>query len=164
MEVEVKEVKLKPIGIIHTPHKRLEDVPIQPCMSGCIGEIEVDRQYQEGLKDIEGFSHIVILYLFHRSRGYSLSVKPFLDDKPRGLFATRHPRRPNPIGISTVKLLERERNVLKVLGIDVLDGTPLIDIKPHVPQFDHWDEEVRIGWLEGKLGSGQDEAARGDQR
>ncbi|HIC95637.1 TPA: tRNA (N6-threonylcarbamoyladenosine(37)-N6)-methyltransferase TrmO [Candidatus Bipolaricaulota bacterium] len=150
--MEVK-VELKPIGIIHTPHRRIEDVPVQPCMSKYMGEIEVNQEYQEGLKDIEGFSHIIVLYLFHKSQGYSLLVKPFLDDKPHGLFATRYPERPNPIGISTVKLLEREGGVLKVLGIDVLDGTPLIDIKPHVPEFDCWDEEAKIGWLEGKISS-----------
>jgi len=146
------KVELKPIGIIHTPYRRLEDMPIQPSFSECVGEIELERQYQEGLRDIKGFSHIILVYLFHKSEGYSLLVKPFLDDHLRGVFATRSPRRPNPIGISTVRLLEREGNVLKVLGIDVLDGTPLIDIKPYVPEFDR-REEVRIGWLEGKLGS-----------
>jgi tRNA-Thr(GGU) m(6)t(6)A37 methyltransferase TsaA len=144
---------LKSIGLIHTPYKRLEDVPIQPSRSTAIGEIEINEEYQEGLKDIEGFSHITLVYLFHKSEGYSLLVNPFLDDQFRGVFATRSPRRPNPIGISTVRLLERRENTLRVLGIDVLDGTPLVDVKPYVPAFECEDGAgVRIGWLEDRIG------------
>jgi len=141
---------ITPIGVIHTRYTALEKVPIQPCYSNQVGEVELFRQYEEGLKDLEGFSHIVILYLFHKSEGYSLTVKPFLDSDEHGLFATRHPNRPNPIGMSVVRLVERKGRVLQVKDVDVLDGTPLIDIKPYVPSFDH-RAVVRIGWLEGKV-------------
>jgi len=141
---------ITPIGVIHTPYTSLEKVPIQPCYSSGVGEIKVFKEYEKGLKDLEGFSHIVILYLFHKSEGYSLTVKPFLDSDEHGLFATRHSNRPNPIGMSVVRLVERKGRVLQVQGVDVLDGTPLIDIKPYVPSFDHRDV-VRIGWLEGKV-------------
>jgi tRNA-Thr(GGU) m(6)t(6)A37 methyltransferase TsaA len=141
---------IAPIGVIHTPYTALEKVPIQPCCSSGVGEIELFKEYEEGLKDLEGFSHIVILYLFHKSEGYSLTVKPFLDSDEHGLFATRHPNRPNPIGMSVVRLAERKGRVLQVQDVDVLDGTPLIDIKPYVPSPDH-RAVVRIGWLEGKV-------------
>jgi tRNA-Thr(GGU) m(6)t(6)A37 methyltransferase TsaA len=128
----------------------LEETPIQPSRSTATGKVEVFKEYQEGLEDIEGFSHIILIYWFHKSKGYSLKVKPFLDDTLRGVFATRAPSRPNQIGISVVRLLEREENVLYVKGIDVLDGTPLLDIKPHVPDFE-LGEKVKTGWLEGKI-------------
>ena len=115
-----------------------------------VGEIEIFKSYEEGLRDFDRFSHIVILYIFNKSKGYSLLVKPFLDESLRGLFATRHPNRPNPLGISTVRLLEREGNILKIMCLDVLDGTPLIDLKPYVPKFDE-RREASLGWLEGKL-------------
>lgn len=143
-------MKVEPIGIIHTPFKRKEDAPIQPSRSSARGEVEVFKEYEEGLEDIEGFSHIILIYQFHKSDGYSLKVRPYLDDKLRGLFATRAPRRPNKIGLSVVKLLKRKENILFVESIDVLDGTPLLDIKPYVPAF-HPGEQVRVGWLEGKL-------------
>jgi tRNA-Thr(GGU) m(6)t(6)A37 methyltransferase TsaA len=143
-------MRVKPIGIIHSPFKHREDTPIQPIRSKAIGEIEVYKEYQEGLEDIGGFSQIILIYRFHKSRGYRLKVKPFLDDKLRGVFATRAPRRPNQIGISVVKLLRRENNVLFVKGIDVIDGTPLLDIKPYVPDFEP-EAEIKIGWLEGKI-------------
>ncbi len=143
-------MRVKPIGIIHSPFKHREDTPIQPSRSDAIGEIEVFKEYQEGLEDIEGFSHIILIYWFHKSEGYSLKVKPFLDDKLRRLFATRAPRRPNQIGLSVVRLLERKENIVYVKGIDVIDGTPLLDIKPYVPEFGP-QEEIKIGWLEGKI-------------
>ena len=144
------KVELKPIGIIHSPFKNLEDIPCQSYRSEKIGEVEVFKEYEDGLKDIEGFSHIIIVYYFHLSKSYSLNVRPFLDKELRGVFATRSPRRPNHIGISIVKLLERKGNILKVKGMDVIDGTPLLDIKPYVPEFDVRDN-VKIGWLEDKL-------------
>lgn len=128
----------------------MEDVPVQPCYSKEIGEVEVFKEYEEGLKDIEGFSHIILLYVFHKSQGYSLLVKPFLDSAQHGVFATRHPNRPNPIGISVLRLLKRRENILQVKGIDVLDGTPLIDMKPYVSNFDQITD-VKIGWLEGRV-------------
>ena len=143
-------MRIKPIGIIHSPFQSGAETPIQPSRSRANGQVEVFKEYQEGLEDIEGFSHIILIYWFHKSKGYSLKVKPFLDDTLRGVFATRAPSRPNQIGLSVVRLLERKENILYVKGIDVLDGTPLIDIKPHVPDFE-LGEMVKIGWLEGKI-------------
>jgi len=154
-------IKLKPIGIIHTPYKKDGEAPHQAYVSEEIGEIEVFKEYEEGLKDIEGFSHLIILYEFHKPVKHSvkrehrldslgLLVKPYLDGALHGVFATRSPSRPNPIGLTVVELLKREGNILKVKGVDMLDGTPLLDIKPHVPKFDQKDN-VRIGWLEGKV-------------
>jgi len=105
--------------------------------------------FAEGLKDLEGFSHIILIYHLHRSRGFKLHVKPFLDDQLRGVFATRAPRRPNAIGISIVRLLQVDRNILKIEDVDILDGTPLLDIKPYVPTFDE-REDVRTGWLSSR--------------
>ena len=139
------EFTIHPIGIIHTPFTKKEETPIQPSRSEAIGRVEVYADYVEGLQDVEGFSHFILLYAFHSSSGYKLSVKPFLDDQQRGLFATRYPYRPNPIGLSVVELLNRDENTLIVKGIDVLDGTPLIDIKPYVPDFDV-RTGVRTGW------------------
>jgi len=143
-------VKIIPIGRIHTPFKSKSDTPIQPFRSNAIGKIEVFEKYKDGLSDIEEFSHLILIYRFHKSRGHCLKVKPFLDDQLRGLFATRYPRRPNQIGLTVVELLKRESNILFVKGIDVLDGTPLLDIKPYVPDFGP-KETIKIGWLEGKI-------------
>ena len=143
-------MEIVPIGRIHTPFQSKSDTPIQPFRSQAVASVEVFEEYAEGLSDTEGFSHIILLYVFHRSSSYQLTVKPFLEDQPRGLFATRYPARPNQIGLSVVRLLRREENVLFTEGIDVLDGTPLLDIKPYVPDFGARDN-VRIGWLEGKI-------------
>jgi tRNA-Thr(GGU) m(6)t(6)A37 methyltransferase TsaA len=140
---------VKPVGVVRTPYKTMDKVPIWPCFSNEIGELEVFKQYEEGLRDIDSFSHVMILYLFHKSEGYSLIVKPFLDSDKHGLFATRHHNRPNPIGMSLVRVVERKGRVLRVKGIDVLDGTPLVDIKPLVPSFDQ-RSGGSIGWLEGR--------------
>jgi tRNA-Thr(GGU) m(6)t(6)A37 methyltransferase TsaA len=150
MPETVKTMKIRPIGVIHSPFKKREGMPIQPFRSDKIGRVEVFEKYAAGLKDILGFSHIILIYRFHKSRGYKLLVKPFLDDKKHGLFATRAPFRPNQIGMSVVRLLRQKKNVLFVKGIDALDGTPLLDIKPYVPQFSA-DKKVRIGWLKSKL-------------
>jgi tRNA-Thr(GGU) m(6)t(6)A37 methyltransferase TsaA len=139
---------VSPIGTIHTPFDDLKGMPIQP--SGAvdvIGTIVVDKEFEQGLNDLEGFSHIILLYHLHQSKGFNLMVKPFLDNQKRGLFSTRAPRRPNPIGLSIVQLIKREGNELTVKGIDVLDNTPLIDIKPYVPGFDA-KEVTAVGWLE----------------
>lgn len=146
-------MKIKPIGLIRAPFKNKKEVPIQPFKSKAIGKIEVYKQYQRGLQDIDGFSHLILIFRFHKSKGYKLLVKPFLDTKMHGLFSTRAPRRPNQIGISVVKLLKRRNNILTVKGIDVIDKTPLIDIKPYIPEF-ATKEKVRIGWLKGKLHKG----------
>jgi tRNA-Thr(GGU) m(6)t(6)A37 methyltransferase TsaA len=136
---------MKPIGVIHSPFTDKGQTPIQPSRSQAVGQVEVYPEFAEGLQDVEGFSHIILLYVFHCSSDYTLRVKPFLDDQWRGLFATRHPCRPNPIGLSVVRLLARRANVLDVSSVDVLDGTPLLDIKPYVPEFDV-RTEVRTGW------------------
>lgn len=143
-------IEITQIGVIHSPYKKVEDVPFQAYKSEEHGDIEVFQEYAQGLKDTEGFSHLVILYYFHLSEKTILLAKPFLDDRIRGVFATRSPNRPNHIGVSVVKLLRRYGNMLRVQGLDVVDGTPLIDIKPYVPRFTE-KENVKIGWLEGKL-------------
>ena len=141
-------MELKPIGIIHTPFTEPEGMPIQPKGAiGIRGTIELFDEYHEGLKDLDGFSHIILLYHFHRSHGFNLQVVPFMDSELRGLFATRAPRRPNPIGISVVQLDKIENGVLHIQNVDIMDGTPLLDIKPYVPEFDS-PQNIRTGWLE----------------
>jgi tRNA-Thr(GGU) m(6)t(6)A37 methyltransferase TsaA len=142
-------MEIIPIGVIHTPFKCKKDTPIQPFRSKAIGKVEVFKEYEDGLEDTEKFSHLILIYKFHKSRGYRLKIKPFLDDRLRGLFATRYPRRPNQIGLTVVRLLKRKGNIIFVKGIDVIDGTPLLDIKPCVPAFGP-REKIKIGWLEGK--------------
>jgi len=141
------EFKFQSIGIIHTPFTEKADTPIQASRSQARGWVEVAPQYAAGLQDIEGLSHLFLIYVFHKSEGYDLQVKPFLDDQQHGLFSTRHPRRPNPIGISVVRLLSRDENKLQVEGVDMLDGTPLLDIKPYVEEFDI-RLNTRAGWYE----------------
>jgi len=138
---------MRPIGDIHSPFQQKESTPIQPSRSQSNGQVEIFPEYARGLQDLDGFSHIILLYVFHCSEGYSLEVKPFLDDLMHGLFATRYPCRPNPIGLSIVRLISKTNTVLEIEGVDVLDGTPLLDIKPYVPEFDRKDE-VRTGWFE----------------
>ena len=140
------EFVMHPIGIIHSPFTDKAQTPIQPSRSKAVGTVEIFSDFVDGLSDVEGFSHIILLYFFHRSSGYELKVKPFLDDQLRGLFATRHPCRPNPIGISIVRLLNCQSNILEIEGVDVLDNTPLLDIKPYVPDFDI-RTGARTGWL-----------------
>lgn len=136
---------MQAIGIIHSSFSKLEDVPIQVTRSQARGQVEVIPEFVDGLDGIEEFSHITLLYVFHCSDGFDLRVRPFLDDRLHGLFATRYPRRPNQLGISTVKLLARRGNLLEVDGVDMLDGTPLLDIKPYLPEFDA-RENVSTGW------------------
>jgi tRNA-Thr(GGU) m(6)t(6)A37 methyltransferase TsaA len=138
---------LKSIGIIHTPFKDRKGMPIQPAGGkGVEGHIDLYEEYQEGLKDLDGFSHIILVYLFHQSHEYELHVKPFLDHQLRGVFSTRAPKRPNPIGLSVVRLEKIEQTRLFIKNLDILDGTPLLDIKPYVPEFDA-ATKVSIGWL-----------------
>ncbi len=136
---------MHPIGIIHSPFTDKNQTPIQPSRSPVVGRVEMHAEFSAGLQDIEGFSHLILLYVFHCSDGYNLRVKPFLDDHRRGLFATRYPCRPNPIGLSIVRLLGRQENVLGIEGVDVLNGTPLLDIKPYVSEFDI-RRDVQTGW------------------
>lgn len=141
-------IKLNPIGIIHSPFKELSGMPIQPAGAADVkGTVEVFEEFREGLKDLDGFSHLILLYHFHQSKGFDLTVVPFLDTETRGLFSTRAPRRPNPVGISIVQLDKVDGCVLHINNVDILDGTPLLDIKPYVPDFDE-QTEVRTGWLD----------------
>ncbi len=143
------KIEYQPIGLIHTPFKQRQGMPIQPSRGrGVRGTVEVAPEYADGLADLDGFSHVVLIYHLHQSRGFDLRVTPFLDTEKRGLFATRAPRRPNAIGLSVVRLLGIEDNRIEVEDLDILDGTPLLDIKPYVTEFDH-RTEVREGWLEG---------------
>jgi tRNA (adenine37-N6)-methyltransferase len=145
------EFLMRPIGVIHSPFTGKSEVPIQASRSVSKGTVEIYSEYAEGLQDLEGFSHIFLIYAFHESSGYSLLVKPFLDDRLHGLFATRYPYRPNPIGLSVVRLAGRLGGTLEIEGVDVLDGTPLLDIKPYVPEFDI-RTETRIGWYASRKG------------
>lgn len=134
--------------MIHSPHADLEGMPIQPTgATGISGTVEVFEDFSAGLKDLDGFSHIILIYSFHRSEGFQLEVIPFLDTRPRGVFATRAPKRPNAIGLSIVRLNRVEGRILHIENLDVLDNTPLLDIKPYVPDFDV-QSDVRTGWLE----------------
>jgi len=146
----VREEKIiyKPIGVIHSPFKEPKGTPIQSeSAKGIEGTVVVFKEYIKGLKDIEGFSHIILVYHFHKTRNFSLTVKPYMEDKFHGVFATRAPSHPNPIGISIVHLLKVEGNIIYIQDIDVVDGTPLLDIKPYVPEFDI-RKVKKIGWLE----------------
>jgi tRNA-Thr(GGU) m(6)t(6)A37 methyltransferase TsaA len=138
-----------PIGTIHSSFIEPDGMPIQPAGAvGVRGTVLVDEQFRGGLRDLSGFSRIILIYAFHRSQGYDLEVIPFLDTVPHGVFATRAPRRPNAIGLSIVQLISVNDNELVIDGVDILDGTPLLDIKPYVPEFDcHPDE--RSGWFAG---------------
>jgi len=148
----IDEITFRPIGIIHSPFTDIKGMPIQPSGArGVAGTIEIYSEYADGLKDLEGFSHLILIYHFHLSSGYSLTVKPFMDETPRGVFSTRAPKRPNSIGISVVRLIKIEGLFLYIEDIDVIDGTPLLDIKPYVPEFEA-HEDVRTGWLAQKAG------------
>ena len=144
----MNEIRYTPIGIIHSPFKEPHGTPIQAAVSRDIeGTVEIFPEYAEGLMDIDGFSHICLIYHFHLSEGFSLKVKPYLDDQLHGVFVTRAPARPNPIGLSIVRLVKIEGVKLYIRDVDIVDGTPLLDIKPYVPEFDVREVE-RIGWLE----------------
>ncbi len=155
----MNEIMFKSIGVIHTPFKEPKGAPIQPRRSkGANGTIEIYPEYVNGLKDLDGFSHITLIYNFHLSEGFNLEVVPFLDKNKRGLFATRAPRRPNQIGLSTVELLKIENNILHIKNVDMVDSTPLLDIKPYVPEFDS-HTNIKIGWLKDKAGKSDDTEA-----
>jgi tRNA-Thr(GGU) m(6)t(6)A37 methyltransferase TsaA len=146
----MRGIEYKPIGIIHSPYQSLSGMPIQPAgAEGVAGTVEIDAQYREGIKDLSGFSHIILIYHFHMAKSPSLLIRPYMDDEPHGIFATRYPDRPNPIGISVVRLVKVEECVLHIEDVDILDGTPLLDIKPYVPEFDVRLVES-IGWLSGR--------------
>ena len=145
----MQTIVFNPIGVIHSPFNTPEDMPIQPAAAqGVTGSVELMPEYAAGLADLNGFSHIYLLYFFHLSHGYNLQIIPFLDTVPRELFATRAPRRPNPIGLSIVEVHEITENIIKIENVDIIDGTPLLDIKPYVPEMDA-PENCKIGWLTG---------------
>ncbi len=142
------EIRYETIGTIHSPFKQPKGTPIQTTgAKGVEGTVELLPEHADGLKDLEGFSHIILVYHFHRSKPAPLRVKPYMDDKEHGVFAMRGPSRPNPLGMSVVRLIGVEENILRVQDVDIVDGTPLLDIKPYVPEFDV-KEADRIGWLE----------------
>jgi len=145
------EIKYQPIGLIHSPFKDVKGTPIQPAgAKGVHGAVEVFPEYAGGLKDIGGFSHLILLYHFHLSQQASLEAKPYMDNEVHGVFAIRGPSRPNPIGISVVRLLRVGGNILYIQDVDIVDGTPLLDIKPYVPEFDIREVD-KIGWLEKRV-------------
>jgi tRNA-Thr(GGU) m(6)t(6)A37 methyltransferase TsaA len=155
-------ITYQPIGIIHTPFKSLEGMPIQPAgAEAASGWIELDAHYQDGLQDLDGFSHLYLLYHFHQASPAKLIVTPFLDKQPHGVFATRAPARPNPIGMSLVELVRVEGCRIDIKHVDMLDGTPLLDIKPYVSEFEA-AQNVRTGWVEAL--SGQVRSQRSDGR
>jgi tRNA-Thr(GGU) m(6)t(6)A37 methyltransferase TsaA len=156
------EVTYRPIGVIHSPFNDLKAMPIQPTgEASAPGTADIFPEFSQGLKDLEGFSHVILLYHLHEVRRSDLIVTPFLGSGPRGVFATRAPTRPNPIGLSIVKLVRVEENRLQLGNVDILDGTPLLDIKPYVPDFDQ-PTDVRAGWLE--TARGKVRSARSDGR
>ncbi len=156
----MNEIIYKPIGIIHSPYKQPEGTPIQAESGKDIeGMIEIFPEFSDGLKDLDGFSHIILLYHFHLIINGPLIVKPFMDDQEHGIFAIRGPARPNPIGMSITRLFKIEENKLYIRDIDIVDGTPLLDIKPYVPAFDVKVAE-KIGWLQNnqhKLDTSRDD-------
>jgi tRNA-Thr(GGU) m(6)t(6)A37 methyltransferase TsaA len=138
----------EPIGILRTAYKSKSGVPIQGAFAPqSEGEAEIFSEYAAGLKDVEGFSHLILIYVFHQSRGFELVCRPYMEDNLHGVFAMRAPRRPNPIGVSVVRLVRRNGRVLHLAEMDMLDGTPLLDVKPFVPKFDH-RTNVKVGWME----------------
>lgn len=147
IKIPEEKMKYKQIGIIHSPFKDLKNMPIQPKgASEIISKITVYDEYKQGLSDLELFSHIYLIYHFHKSKVHKLKVIPFLDNSERGVFATRSPQRPNHIGLSVVQLLSIEENEITIKGVDVLDGTPLLDIKPYIAKFDS-PENSNSGWM-----------------
>ena len=143
-------LEIKPIGVIRTPFKSEDKIPIQSSKSEAIAEVEVFSEYSAGLESLDGFSHIILLYWFHKAQQLRLRVTPFLDTRERGLFSTRAPSRPNPIGLSIVRIMKIEGNIVRCLGADMLNDTPLIDIKPFVPEFDN-RLDATSGWLTESL-------------
>ena len=146
----INKIIFEPIGVIHSPFDSAKGMPIQPVGGETFeGHIEIFERFADGLKDLDGFSHIFLIYHFHNSNGYSLHTKPFLEDTPRGVFATRAPRRPNPVGLSVVRLKSIQGNLIFIRDIDIMDGTPLIDIKPFVSDIDNRIDTSR-GWMDDK--------------
>src|SRR4030042_518109 len=146
-----QNLELRPIGVIHSPYKDTPKPPYQGYKGRGISQIEVFEEFEQGLQDIEGFSHIIVIYWFHKSEGYHLLVKTPWDDVLHGLFTTRSPHRPCHLGLTVAKLVARKKNILKVKGLDAIDGSPLLDIKPYVPEVDG-RQTAKPGWVKSKLG------------
>jgi len=147
----MQQITYKPIGIIHTPFLTLNNIPIQNIgATEEIATIEIFPEFAEGLKDLEGFSHIILLYHLHLVQNSALIVKPFMDTVPRGIFATRSPIRPNPIGFTIVKLVGINNNLLTIKHFDMLNNTPLLDMKPYISTIDEI-KDSKSGWLTGKI-------------
>ena len=147
----MNQVIFKPIGTIHSPFTHPEDMPVQSAAAeGITGKIVLNEEYVEGLSDLDGFSHIYLIYHFHLSESYSLKVTPFLDDQKRGVFSTRAPKRPNAIGLSVVKLIKINHSIIDIENIDIIDGTPLLDIKPYVGEMEAINQ-YKIGWLSNRI-------------
>jgi tRNA (adenine37-N6)-methyltransferase len=160
--MERDNIIYQPIGIIYSPFKTIEGMPIQPCgAKGVQGTIEIHEEFAAGLNGLNNFSHIILIYHLHLSKGYSLNVVPFLDKASHGVFATRAPKRPNPIGISLVEIMSIEDNTITVANVDIVDGTPLLDIKPYVGMFDRVENE-KIGWYQSQID--KVETTRSDSR
>ncbi|MFC2160092.1 tRNA (N6-threonylcarbamoyladenosine(37)-N6)-methyltransferase TrmO [Acidobacteriota bacterium] len=145
---------LKSIGWVHSPFKSKQDIEPEKFATRAgfdqiEGELEFEDEFAEGLTDIEDFSHIIVIFGFHKAEGFKLLTTPFLDTTPRGVFATRSPHRPNPVGMTIVKIIERKNNILRVSGMDMIDGTPILDIKPYTPRDQK--EKIEIGWLTDKI-------------
>jgi tRNA-Thr(GGU) m(6)t(6)A37 methyltransferase TsaA len=146
----MKELKIHPIGVVHSPFTSPKGTPIQSAAGTDVrATVEIYPEYAEGLQDLEGFSHLILLYYFHLAKPYSLTVLPFMDSVTHGVFATRSPSRPNPIGLSIVHLVSRKENMLTIEEVDILDGTPLLDVKPYISDAD-LRQNTRKGWLENK--------------
>jgi tRNA-Thr(GGU) m(6)t(6)A37 methyltransferase TsaA len=143
------EISFRPIGIVHSPFKDRQDIPRSRCIEGfddVEGELEIFKEYEKGLENIEGFSHLILLFAFHKSEQGSLIAHPPYDGKPKGVFSTRSPHRPNPLGFTVLRLIRREQNILKVSGVDMIEGTPILDIKPYTRR--DLKKEAKFGWLE----------------
>ena len=145
-----KNFLFKPIGIIHTEFNKKINIPIQPVFSKSKGTVELFPEFVKGVKDLDDFSHIILVYYFHKSKGFELLVRPYLDEIKRGVFATMAPKRPNPIGFSIVKLEKIEENILYLEGVDMLDKTPLLDIRPYIESF-YPKEKIKHGWIKDKI-------------
>ena len=148
----IMKIELESIGTINTEFKKIEGMPIQPTgAKGIKGTVTIKEKYATGLKDLEEFSHIHLIYILHKVKGYQLEVKPFMDNNNHGIFATRSPKRPNRIGMSVCKLNKIKKNILYIENVDILDNTPLLDIKPYVPQlYADTIDDLKIGWFKTK--------------
>jgi tRNA-Thr(GGU) m(6)t(6)A37 methyltransferase TsaA len=143
------KISFRPIGIVHSPFKNRQDIPRSRCIEGfddVEGGLEIFKEYEKGLENIEGFSHLILLFAFHKSEQGSLIAHPPYDGKPKGVFSTRSPHRPNPLGFTVLRLIRREQNILKVSGVDMIEGTPILDIKPYTRR--DLKKEAKFGWLE----------------